>query len=396
MCIRWPFRNRKRACATGLVGSELGDPSNRRRAVDSLRPFLISANVRGELNTSQYFVAAGLGQVGDLILGRVMPRSGQQIVIFDQSRTAHTITTPQRALAVLGRRDSSTHVCATIPSGGLQVSEDTAVHWVAGESGIVGCLERQPPSSSIHKAESAVDFVCDGLVFDSEGRPVNIRDFAVQPESGRVSTPIVLIAATSSESGKTVLTGELIRRLSDAGVRVGALKVTGTGGVLDSLHHEKSGAVAVLDSVDAGLITTYCDADEFRQKIPLIFRQIESFGVDVIVAELGGDILSANNVEVFRIEEVMDNALRLLVISNDGLAAAGVNAVNETQLGFSKDRMRHFTSPFRNHAGMARRMASIGITDCYDPRSPDDLANIADQIIGEIACDLQNGRENQA
>ena len=374
----------------------MSEPSMRARPVNSLRPFLIAANVRGELDTSQYYVAAGLGQIGDLILGRVMPRSGQQIVILDQSRTAHTITMSQRALAVLGPRDSSTHVCATIPSGGLQVSEDTAVHWVAGESGIVGCLEREPPLNSVHAGETAVDFLCDGLILDSQRRPVNIREFAVQPKGGSVSTPIVMVAATSSESGKTVLAGKLIRRLSDAGVRVGALKVTGTGGVLDSLHHQRSGAVAVLDNVDAGLITTNCDAEEFRQKIPLIFRQIESFGVDVIVAELGGDVLCANNPEIFRIEELMDNTLLLLVISNDALAAAGVNAVNEARLGFSKDRVRHFTSPFRNHAGMARRMASIGIPDCHDPRSADDLASVAGQIIDALARDLKDGLENQA
>jgi Ni2+-binding GTPase involved in maturation of urease and hydrogenase len=365
------------------------------RPLDSLRPFLISANVRGDLDNSQYYVASGLGQVGDLILGRVMPRSGQQIVILDQSRTAHTITKSQRVLAVLGPRDSSTHVCATIPTGGLQVNEDTAVHWVAGESGIVGCLEREPPLNSVHTAESSVEFLCDGLILDSKRRPVSIREFAVKPRNGSVSTPIVLVAATSSESGKTVLAGNLIQRLSDAGVRVGALKVTGTGGVLDSLHHQKSGAVAVLDSVDTGLITTNCDAEKFRQKIPLIFRQIESFNVDVIVAELGGDILCANNPEIFSIEELMDNTLLLLVISNDALAAAGVNAINEARLGFSTDRMRHFTSPFRNHAGMARRMASIGIPDCHDPRSPDDLKSTADQIICEVARDLQNDRENQ-
>jgi len=373
----------------------MGKPCTRRRRLDSLRPFLIAANVRGELDTSQYYVAAGLGQVGDLILGRVMPRSGQQIVILDQSRTAHTITMSQRALAVIGPRDSSTHVCATIPSGGLQVREDTAVHWVAGESGIVGCLEREPPLNSVHTAESSVDFLCDGLILDAQRQPVNIREFAVKPRGGNASTPIVLVAATSSESGKTVLAGELIRRLSDAGVRVGALKVTGTGGVLDSLHHHRSGAVAVLDNVDAGLITTNCDADEFRQAIPLIFRQIESFGVDVIVAELGGDVLCANNPEIFRIEELMDNTVLLLVISNDALAAAGVNAVNEARLGFSKGRIRHFTSPFRNHAGMARRMESIGITDYHDTRSPDDLADIANQIIGAISRDLHDGLENQ-
>lgn len=374
----------------------MGEPSTRMHPIDSLRPFLIAANVRGEFDSCQYSVGPGIGQVGDLVLGCVTPRSGQQIVILDQTRTAHTIAESQRALAVLGPRDSSTHVCAMIPSGGLQVNNNTVLHWVAGESGIVGCLEREPPVNSIHSAESAVDFLCDGLVLNPQRRSVNIREFAVKPQDRRVSTPIVLVAATSSESGKTVFAGRLIRRLSDAGVRVGALKVTGTGGVLDSLHHERSGAVAVLDSVDAGLITTYCDVDEFRRRIPLIFRQIESLGVDVIVAELGGDILSANNPEVFRIEELMENSLLLLVISNDALAAAGVNVVNETRLGFPMTRMRHFTSPFRNHAGMARRMASAGIPDCHDTGSPDDLACIVGQIIDGLALNRKDGPESFA
>ena len=362
----------------------MGEPSTRIRPLDSLRPFLVAANARGVLDVSRYSVGPGLGQVGDLVLGRVAPTLGRQVVILDRDRAAHTITKPQRVLAVLGPRDSSTHVCAVIPPGGLGVYEGVAAYWVAGESGIVGCLEREPPADSIHSAETAADFRCDGLVLDPDGRPVNIREFAVEPRDGRVSTQIVLVAATSSESGKTVLAGNVIRRLSEAGIRVGAIKVTGTGGVLDSLHHARSGAAAVLDNVDAGLITTHGDADEFRQRIPLIFRQMQSLGVDLIVAELGGDIVSANNPEIFRIEELMDNTILLLVISNDALAAAGVNAVNDVRLGFSRARMRHFSSPFRNHAGMSRRMASVGISDCYDPRSPDDLVRIAGQITDSL------------
>jgi len=336
-------------------------------------------------------VGPGSGKAGDLVLGWVTPGPGQQIVVLDQSRVDHTIAEPQRVLAVLGPRDSSTHVCAVIPSGGLEVEDGTAIHWVAGESGIVGRVERRPPADSIYAAESAVDFRCDGLVLDPDGRPVNIREFAVEPPYVSVATPIVLVAATSSESGKTVLAGEVIRRLSDAGIRVGAVKVTGTGGVLDSLHHERSGAAAVLDHVDAGLITTHGDADEFRQRIPLIFRQMQRVGVDLIVAELGGDLLSANNPEVFRIEELMDSAKLLLVISNDALAAAGVNAVNEARLGFSPARMRHFSSPFRNHAGISRRMAAAGIAACYDPRSPDDLTRICDEITQDLAPGLLYG-----
>jgi len=363
----------------------MGGLSRLGRPLGSLGQFLVAANIRGDLNVHRCFVAPGRGQVGDLVIGCVIPRPGRQITVIDQQLKAHTIEKSQRIVAVLGPRDSSTHVCATIPPDGLDVDDGVLVHWVAGESGIVGCLEREAPKNSVHDAETAVDFRCDGLVLNSRGQAVNIRDFAVKPGNSKVSVPIVFVAATSSESGKTVLAGQLIRQLTEKEILVGALKVTGTGGVVDSLHHSRSGASFVLDSVDAGLITTHGDATEFCQRIPLIFRQIERLGANLIVAELGGDLLCANNPEVFGIEELMDRAMMLIVISNDALAAAGVNALNAHQFGFPANKIWHFTSPFRNHAGMARRMNLAGISTCYDPRSPGDVTSIVDQIADMIA-----------
>lgn len=350
-------------------------------SLESLQPFLIAANVRGPLKLAELDVASGLGQAGDLVIGQVLSPANQPTVVLDQSRTKHIVTTPQRVVAVLGPRDSSTHVCATIPAKGLQIDEGLAAHWIAGESGIVGCLEREASTDSIHKAEMSVDFRCDGLVVDTQLRPVNIREFAVQVHQNRVSTPIIMISATSSESGKTVLAGKLIRLLTNAGIRVGALKVTGTGGVLDSLYHLSSGAVAALDNVDAGLITTGGEAQPLRDRIPAIFRQIERAGIDLIVAELGGDVVSANNPEVFQIGEIMDNTKLLIVISNDALAAAGFNVLTTTKFDFPEEKLLHFTSPFRNHAGMKRRMAAVGIEVCYDPCSQEDLMFVAKQAI---------------
>ena len=80
----------------------------------------------------------------------------------------------------------------------------------------------------------------------------------------------------------------------------------------------------------------------------------------------------------------MDNSLILIVISNDALAAAGVVAMNNTQFGFSTSNIRHFTSPFRNHAGMARRMKMAGIPDCYDPVSTGDIARIVAQVTHQL------------
>lgn len=342
----------------------------------SYAPFLIAANVRGSIDADTLRVGPGRGHPGNLVLGDVIPPAGRPLTVLDQERRPHTILTPQRVLAVIGPRDSSTHICATIPPDGLDVHDGAEVRWVAGESGIVGQLERDAHVDSIHRPETAPLFRCTGLVFDND-RALDIRRFAVRPATPALSTPVVLIAATSSEAGKTVLASHLIRRLTALGVAVGAVKVTGTGGVMDSLQHAEAGAVATLDSVDAGLITTHGLAAEFHERIPLVFRQMQDQGVDLILAELGGDLVSANNPEVFANAELAANLRLMLVVCNDALAAAGVLRVNETRLRLPMSKLVFLSSPFRNHAGMARRMQSVGVTRAFDPRSDVDLAELA-------------------
>jgi len=362
-----------------------------RRPLAAFEPFLVAANVRGTIDVASTHVEDARGQVGDLVIGTVFPNAGTPLTVIDSDRRAHEISEPRTVVAVLGPRDSSTHVCATIPAGGLMVNEGRALFWVAGESGIVGDLEREASPSSVHNPEHAVEFRCSGLVADSEGT-LNVRRFAVQSSVSRVSIPVVFVAATSSEAGKTVLSGELIRRLSASGYRVGAIKVTGTGGVLDSVHHAASGAFATLDQVDAGLITTHCDANEFQQRIPLVFRRMEELGADLILAELGGDLVSANNPEIFRLPELTRRAELLIVIANDALAAAGVDAINTKRLRFPANRLRFLSSPFRNHAGMTRRMAAVGVHDVLDPRSPGDI----DALASEIALGIEVGTPHES
>ncbi len=345
----------------------------------SFAPFLIVANVRGQMDAGQLRVGPGRGHSGNLVLGDLIPPAGKTLTVLDQQRRPHPVDTPSRILAALGPRDSSTHTCAIIPPDGLDVHDGAEVRWVAGESGIVGQLEREAHADSIHRPELAPLFRCIGLLFKGDD-VVDIRQFRVQPRTAAFSTPVVLVAATSSEAGKTVLAGQLIRRLSDRGLAVGAIKVTGTGGVMDSLHYASAGAVATLDSVDAGLITTHGPAAAFHERIPGVFRQMQDHGVDLVVAELGGDLVSANNPELFAITEIMANVRLMLVVCNDALGAAGVQRLTETRLGFPAARMVYLSSPFRNHAGMARRMRSVGVARAYDPRADSDLAQLTDLI----------------
>lgn len=349
-------------------------------------PWLAAANVRGRLDPAKIRVVSGRGGPGDLVLGRAEPPPGARLTVVDSERNAHRLDDARHLVAVLGPRDSSTHVCATLPPAGLEVHAGTRAHWVAGESGIVGCLERAPAPSAVHQPEGAVPFRCAGLLADADGI-VNIRHFSVRPQLARLTVPVVLVGATSSEAGKTVLAGELIGRLTLDGWRVAAIKPTGTGGILDSMHHARCGAMATFDQVDAGLITTHGAAGEVRTRIPLLFRRAEECGADVIVVELGGDLISANNPVIFDLPELVDRALLMLVIANDALAACGVVAVNQARLRFPRERIRFLSSPFRNHAGMVRRMATVGIAPVFDPSSAADL----DRLAGEITTALGAG-----
>ena len=335
---------------------------------------LIAANVRAHPLPAELRIIPGTGREGDFLVGRVLPIAGQPITVLDQQRQLHHVTAPRDVVAVLGTRDSSTHVCAVVPAQGLPVVRGHQLHWVGGPSGIIGRLVRDNDTNTSLEPEHSASFECFGLLADARGHVLNVRDFAVRPVATQLTKPLILIGATSSEAGKTVLTGKVIRNLADSGLRVGAIKATGTGGGLDGVHYRECGAAEVLDQVDAGLIATHLSAEDVKQRIVRVFHGMEDLGVDVVVAELGGDLVSANNPAFFELEELTRQARLMVVIANDALAALGVSRFAAEQLKFSAERIRYVTSPFRNHDGMRRRFARVGIPDPLDPNDEPGLA----------------------
>jgi len=330
-------------------------------------------------------IASGRGGEGDLIYGWVQASTEKPLRLLDQNLQIRHINHPQAVIAVLGSRDSSTHVCAEIPAAGVDVKPEMPLHWVGGESGLVGCLLSDNESNSALRPEHSAGFVCGGLVQDARGRNLNVDDFAqlamLRAAPDAKIPPGLIIAASSSEAGKTVLCSKLIRNLSDRGIRVGAIKATGTGGGLDGVQYRIHGAVEVLDQIDAGLITTHGSRDLFLQRIPRIYQRMAASGVDLILTELGGDLVSANNPAFFEIDEIMQSQGLMIVIANDALAAYGVAQFCRNTLGFPIERIRFMTSPFRNHDGMSRRFNKVAITRTYDPNSAADLDSLADEVL---------------
>jgi Ni2+-binding GTPase involved in maturation of urease and hydrogenase len=254
---------------------------------------------------------------------------------------------------------------------------------------LIGCLLSDNESSSVLQPEHSAGFVCGGLVQDSSGRNRNVDDFArlamAQESSYSQIPPGLIVAASSSEAGKTVLCGKLIQQLSLRGVRVGAIKATGTGGGLDGVEYRNHGAVKVLDQIDAGLITTHESKESFHQRIPRIYHRMAAANVDMVLTELGGDLVSANNPAFFELDELMQSMGLMIVIANDALAAYGIAQYCKNALGFPGERIRFVTSPFRNHDGMTRRFKKVGISRTYDPNNLADLASLVDEVINGIS-----------
>jgi len=352
------------------------------RDLNSLAPFLISANVRKRFSPDGLVVVKGRGQVGDLVVGEVIADAEASVTVFDQDLKSRVLQSTTRVLAVLGTRMSTTHVNAGIPSGGLEIVEGTEAHWIAGESGLVGLLVHEANPDTPYKAETSVGFRCLGLVARPSGEVVNLASLAVEPASAELTTPLLLIGATAAEVGKTTLVKKILGYLVAVGRRVAAVKVTGTGGTMDSQAHREAGAFMAVDQVDAGLITTYCEPATFRQRILRSFLFAQDHDPDLILGELGGDLTFANNPTFLRMTEIRENLQGLVVISSDPLSCYGVARYLEDELQVPKRLVRHFTSPFRNPAGMKARAAVMGVDAVYDPNDLGEIRAVINDLAG--------------
>lgn len=131
---------------------------------------------------------------------------------------------------------------------------------------------------------------------DRVGRPAHIKDGAVPTADQLTSTvPVVYIAGTCMNAGKTVAATELVRGLARAGLRVAATKLTGVSLMRDSLSMRDAGAMSALTFNDAGAASTHAG-----MTVPVakgIFNRLAKDAPDVIVAELGDGILGEYGVQ---------------------------------------------------------------------------------------------------
>jgi hypothetical protein len=136
--------------------------------------------------------------------------------------------------------------------------------------------------------------------------------------------PVVAIAGTCMNSGKTAAACAIVSRLRHHGHTVDAFKATGVSLRRDILAMEDAGARSTLIFTDFGVVSTTAENGPPVTRTMLTRLAGSARKPDVIVFELGDGILGAYGVEAILRDEAIRNALTCVVLcANDPVAAWG-------------------------------------------------------------------------
>lgn len=155
------------------------------------------------------------------------------------------------------------------------------------------------------------------------GVPATIRTGAVAwSDKLEKSAPIIYVAGTCMNAGKTFACGEIIRFLARKGYRVGAAKLTGVSLLRDTMSMVDRGAIKGLSFTDAGVVST-----TGAVSVPVakgLINALNKEEPDCLVIELGDGIMGEYGVqEILKDAELMQAASAHVMCANDPVSAWG-------------------------------------------------------------------------
>jgi hypothetical protein len=136
------------------------------------------------------------------------------------------------------------------------------------------------------------------------------------------TVPIVALAGTCMNSGKTAAACAIVSRFRHNGLTVDAFKATGVALRRDILAMEDAGARNTEIFTDYGIVaTTSANAPDLARNL---LADLISRKPDVIVFELGDGLLGAYGVEaILRDKEIVERITAMVLCANDPVGAWG-------------------------------------------------------------------------
>ena len=270
-----------------------------------------------------------IAREGYLLAVRILDDKATYNTVEDLSGRMVSLRAGDVLAGTLGSRRALRGYAGVVPD---QIAVGAVVN-VLNLGGILGrCISSNPDIGPPFRAEVLGAVLAFPDLGDRIGRPATIMDGAVPAAPALETTiPVVYVAGTCMNAGKTVAATELVRGLTRAGLRVAACKLTGVSLMRDTLSMQDAGAVAALTFNDAGAASTHAGmtvpvARGLLNRIAKAPAGGAGARPDVVVAELGDGILGEYGVQdILRDPGLMGLAAAHVMAAPDPVACWGAH-----------------------------------------------------------------------
>lgn len=261
------------------------------------------------------------------------PRAGDVVVVraLSESVTYGNLELPSGRLAkinrgdvllgVLGKRRALKGFVGDVPE---TIKAGDKLH-LLNMGGLIGVCKGHHSSLSDAIEVEVLGVACD---FGESPRILNIADNALKPCNFlKESAPVVIVAGTCMNSGKTVAATEIIKQATHAGLKVAGAKMSGVAALRDTLNMQDHGAAATASFLDCGLPSTV-GVEDLATVAKAILNHLNSFQPDLIVVELGDGIVGGYSVDsILQDSEIKRATAAFVFCASDYVGVIGGIAV---------------------------------------------------------------------
>lgn len=220
-----------------------------------------------------------------------------------------------------------------------------------------------------------------GLLGCAQNNPLNLADFAIAKGGGIMPRYVFGVFGTSMNAGKTTTAAALVKGLTNAGYRVGAVKVTGTAAGGDLWLMRDFGAIEALDFTDAGFASTFNVASEKIQEASVhLLRHLASGGCDVAVVEIADGLFQTETAELAQLEAFKSLLTGTFFAAGDAMGAVSgakhLIGLGHNLLGLSGAFTR---SPLGKREAESQPGPGVyGLNELVDPQTVVSLTGVSD------------------
>jgi len=285
--------------------------------VDKVASVAQHSDVGGELRLSKDIPC----EEGVLIAVRVLNNKTRYNQLELTSGRMATVNQGDIVVGALGHRNALRGYSGHLP-GSLKVGDSIQILNIGGVLGI--CDSANPdvgPPFDCTVLGTVLDFPYLG---ERIGVPARVGANTLDADAtlNTADVPVVALAGTCMDSGKTAAACAIVGRLRHRGLHVAACKATGVSLRRDILAMEDAGARETMIFSDLGVVTT--TADNGPALTRALLTGLAEYEPDVIVLELGDGLLGSYGVEAILTDEEIRDALTAVVLcANDPVSAWG-------------------------------------------------------------------------